>query len=295
MNKKILFGVSLLTLIILLQSMPASGVVTVESVLWHAAVKKDAVYSWQIDTVDANGSTTWDWGWANNVTLKQGEKITLKWTADPNDTSPMATLGPINYTGIETTVGTYKMNQTAGETTFNFLQVPVYVRNDPTGLNVLEAGLNSLERLWVYSFGLPAGSTSFDRRWSLGLHGATLLNTGENGTKGETIKGEISGGYPDTDISHYIFDIEYDTVTGFVTSLKYPSAGNPDDPEAPIANNTLSVVSGLDELVITFDGNMKDVYAEGDWGKSKSTPGFEATIIMITLVVFGALLRKRKE
>lgn len=292
MNKKILFGVSLLTLVILLQSIPASGAVTVVSVKWHAAVKKDAVYSWNIDTVNASGATTWDWGWANNVTLKQGDKITLKWTANPNEATALPTLGPVNYTGIETTVGTHKMNFTAGETTFNFLQFPVYVRNDPTGLNVLEAGLNSIERLWINSFGLPTGASSFDRRWSIGSHGATLLNTGENGTKGDTIKGEISGGTPS---QHYVFDIEYDVVTGFVTSLKYPSVGNPADPTIPIANSTFGIVSGLDELVITFDGDMKDVYAEGDWGKAKSTPGFEATIIMITLVVFGALLRKRKE
>ena len=290
MNKKILFGVSFLTLIILLQSMPASGAVTVESVLWHPAVKMDAEYSWMIDTLNASGATTWDWGWANNVTLKQGEKITLKWTADPNEATAIPTLGPVNYTGLETTVGTYKMNFTAGETTFNFLQFPVYVRNDPTGLNLLEAGLNSIERLWINSFGLPTGESSADRRWSIGTHGANLQNTGENGTRGETIKGEISGGTPE---QHYAFDIEYDTVTGFVTSLKYPSAGNPDDPTIPIANNTFGIVSGLDELVISFDGDMKDVYAEADW--AKTAPGFEATIIMITLVVFGALLRKRKE
>ncbi|NHJ01352.1 MAG: hypothetical protein EAX86_04375 [Candidatus Heimdallarchaeota archaeon] len=292
MNKKILFGVGILTLIILLQSMPASSAVTVESVKWHPAVKEDAVYSWSIDTINASGETSWDWGWANNVTLKQGEKITLEWTADPDEETAIATLGPIIYTGIVTKVGSHTMNFTAGETTFNFLQVPVYIRNDPTGLNALEAGLNSLERLWINSFGLPTGASSADRRWSIGMHGATLLNTGENGTKGETIIGEISGGTP---AQHYVFDIEYDSVTGFVTSLKYPSAGNPDDPTIPIANSTFGIVSGLDELVITFDGEMKDVYAEAEWGKAKAAPGFEAPIAIITLVMFGALIRKRKK
>ncbi|MFX0150333.1 MAG: hypothetical protein ACFFAJ_06110, partial [Candidatus Hodarchaeota archaeon] len=296
MKKRIIFGMAFLLLILAIQSVSEGAALTVDAVKYHPAVVKDSSFTWKITKVDAGGETSWDWGWANNVTLKQGDSITLTWKSNPDEanTPIITSLGPINNTGLETKVGTHTMDFTAGETTFNFLIVPLYVTG-PTG--ELRPMLDVLGLFWPTSYNLPTGASSQDRRWGYSnFANASLDNTGMNGTRGDIIPGRLTSGFGyayDTEV--YIFDISYDAVTGLCTSFKYPSSGWPADPTAPVANTSYPTTAGLDALEIEYDGDMDDVYAEGeDWGKGKAAPGFEGPLAITAMVVTVAIVARRR-
>ena len=80
MKKRILLGVTLLTFVFAFSGILAQAATPdVEGQMWYPDVKSGASFSWTITTLTTNTSaTTWDWDWANNVTLTQGEKITME-------------------------------------------------------------------------------------------------------------------------------------------------------------------------------------------------------------------------
>jgi hypothetical protein len=98
---------------------------SVDTIKFNSNVKKGAIFRWKIDTVKTrDDQTSWQWEWANYVTLNQNEYITMEWLSDPDETSKMDLRGPIRYDVI-TKVGSWILNFSKDETFFNFLIVPL--------------------------------------------------------------------------------------------------------------------------------------------------------------------------
>jgi len=283
MKKRILLGVTLLTFVFAFSGVLAQAATPdVDGVLWYRSVKSGASFSWTITTLDADGATTWDWPWANNVTLTEGEKITMEWTADPDETLQPGLAGPLDYSDVTTTVGTYECDESADETYFDFLVVPVYTNGTVSGT---ESGLNALERFWFNSFSLPGSDLPVGQyTWNVAMDKTILTDVGADAKSGDVVMGYVTThDYFDTlDTEVFVFDLHYDAVSGFVQKVVYPSTMT----GQILADNTEPMVLGLDSLVIEFDGG------NGTW----SAPGFEAPIVVTGLFAFAAIvvIRRRK-
>jgi len=283
MKKRILLGVTLLTFVFAFSGVLAQAAAPdVDGVLWYRSVKKGASFSWTITTLDADGATTYDWDWANNVTLTEGEKITMEWLENPNETLQPGLAGPLDYSDVTTTVGAYECDESADETYFDFLVVPVYTNGTVSGT---ESGLNALERFWFNSFSLPGSDLPVGQyTWNVAMDKTVLSDVGADAKGGSEVMGYITThDYFDTlDTEVFVFDITYDAVSGFVKKLAYPSTMT----GQKLANDTEPMVLGLDSLVIEFDGG------NGTW----SAPGFEAPIVVTGLFAFAAIvvIRRRK-
>jgi len=285
MKKRILLGVTLLTFVFAFSGILAQAATPdVDGVLWYRSVKEGASFSWTITDLDANGETTWDWDWANNVTLTEGEKITMEWSYDPDATHQPGLAGPLDYTNVTTTVGDYECNFTADETYFNFFVIPVY--NNGTVGNV-ESALNALERFWFNSFSLPGSDLPVGQyTWNVAMDKTSTADVGADAKSGDIVMGYVTThDFFDTlETEVFVFDIHYDAVSGFVQKLVYPSTMT----GQILADDTEPMVLGLDSLVIEFDGG------NGTW--SGSAPGFDAPIVVTGLFAFAAIvvIRRRK-
>jgi hypothetical protein len=299
MRKRILLGALLLTFVFAFNALTASAYTQKAEVDWSPSVKSGVKWTWTITTVDADGATEWDWGFANNLTLTQGEKITVEWTAKPNGTLKLGMGGPIVYDGIKVTVGTTVLDQSADEKFFNFFTVPIFVNNT---LGITES-MNYLERAWFTTFLLPSSDYGGQDTWTIDVDNASTDNIGPYAKAGDVIAAAIhdqGGEFPDDfpDLGGdapeaYIFDLAYDARTGICKSVTYPSAVvAPNeyalDGATYTANSSWAIVSGLDELVITLD----DTLPSGGW----SSPGFEAPVVITGLFAVAAfvVIRRRK-
>jgi len=288
MKKRILLGVTLLTFVFAFSGVLAQAATPdVDGVLWYPDVKSGASFSWTITTLTTNDSaTTWDWPWANNVTLTQGEKITMDWAADPNESLQLDLTGPIDYSDVTTKVGAAEM--TDEETFFNYFVVPVY--NNGT-VGEIESSLNALERFWFYSFNLPASDLPVGQyTWNMAMDKTTLVDVGADALAGDTVTGYITTHdyFATLDTEVFVFDVVYDAVSGIVQQMKYPSTKT----GQTIADDTEPMTPGLDALVIDFDGEEGSPSA---WPAS-AAPGFEAPIVVTGLFAFAAIvvIRRRK-
>ena len=291
MKKRILLGVTFLTFVFAFSGIVAQAATPdVVGVMWYPDVKSGATFSWTITTLTVNDSTTtWDWAWANNVTLTQGEKITMEWAADPNESIQLGLTGPIDYSDVTTKVGTQELNFTADETFFNYFVIPVY--NNGTVGNI-ESSFNALERFWHHNFNLPSSALPVgEYTWNVAMDKTELGGIGADATEGDTVKGYITThDYFDTlDTEKYVFDITYDAVTGIIKQFKYPTTKTGEI----VADDTEPMTLGLDALVIDFDGEAGDPSV---WPKPSSAPGFEAPIVVTGLFAFAAIvvIRRRK-
>lgn len=278
MKKRILLGVIFLALIMSVNT--ATGAMTVD-VEWHSSVKSGAKFTWTLKTVTTNDSgTEWIWAEANNLTLKQGEKITVEWENDPGTDLTNKEGGPLNYTGMKMTVGETELDPAEDETMLNFLVAPLKVNNS---LGNEEAGIWALERLWFSSFVVPdAFSSNMQYVWKFDCwttNAETLALTDE-------VKGSITSDYPGWAAEEppwppelYVADVVYNAKTGGVKSVTYPSTVSGQDLADDVNCPT---TAGLDALVI-----------EGS-GSATSAPGFEIPIVVAGLVTFAALVITRR-
>ncbi len=278
MKKRILLGVIFLALIMSVNT--ATGAMTVD-VEWHSSVKSGAKFTWTITTVTTNDSgTEWTWAEANNLTLKEGDKITVEWANDPSTDIGNKEGGPLNYTGMTMTVGDTELDMAEDETMLYFLVAPLKFNNS---LGKEEAGIWALERFFWTTFTVPdAFSSDMQYVWKFDCwttNADTLALTDE-------VKGSITSDWPGWDAVEppwpqelYLMDVVYNAKTGLVKSVKYPStvAGQDlaDDVNCP-------TTAGLDALEITF--------------KPAAAPGFEAPIVVAGLVTIAALviIRRRR-
>jgi hypothetical protein len=290
MKKRILLGVTFLTFVFAFSGILAQAATPdVEGQLWYPDVKSGAKFTWTLTTVTTNTSgTSWDWPWANNVTLTQGDNITMEWTADINETANLGLSGPIDYSDVTTTVGSYECDFAADETYLNFLVVPVY--NNGT-LGKVESSLNALERFWFNSFILPASGLPNDHTWNLAIDKTTLDEVGADAEAGDEVMAYVTvHDYYDTlETETFAFDLHYDAVSGFLKKFVYPSTKTGE----LIADDTQPMTLGLDALVIDFTGEDGDPAV---WPKPSGAPGFEAPIVVTGLFAFAAIvvIRRRK-
>ncbi|MHA2203216.1 MAG: hypothetical protein ACW991_05960 [Candidatus Hodarchaeales archaeon] len=262
--------------------------ITVVEVKYHSSVKEGAKFQWLIDKViTVDNHTSWKWEWANHIILKQGDLISLEWVANPDETSDIGISGPINYTGLETTIGSRRLDFKKHETFFNFFIVPLYVNNT---LGRLDSGLYALERLWFNSYHLPNAFLPLELSeyiWNFDMENASLDNTGDNAKPNTIVFGFIitydyfieNSTEPET----YVFDVAFNAETGFVKWMKYPSSGKYNFPRA---NSTHNMTKGLKELLIS--------YVDEDHNTSSSftiISGFIGIFLTVTLVEF---IRKKK-
>ncbi|MFX1508323.1 MAG: hypothetical protein ACFFDC_19755 [Promethearchaeota archaeon] len=250
--RKGVIGFSLI-LLVFQHSIGAYGITVVE-VKYHSSVKEGAKFQWMIEKVRTEeDQPSWKWEWANHLILEEGGYITLEWRTDPDETSDIGISGPINYTGLVTTIGGRKLNFSMYETFFNFLIVPLYVNNT---LGRLESGLSAIERLWFNSYQLPNAFLPPEYSeyiWNFNMENASLDNTGENAKPNSIVFGYIityeffteNSTQPET----YVFDVAFNAETGFVKWIKYPSSGKYN---FPIASSTSNMTRGLKELLITY-------------------------------------------
>lgn len=278
------FGVLFIASLILMQH-GSSFAISVDTIKFHSSVKEGAIFRWKIETVKTvDDQTSWQWEWANYVTLNQNEYISMEWLSNPDETTEIDVLGPIRY-DVVTKVGSRTLNFSKDESFFNFLIAPLYVRNK---LGEIEAGLDALERLWFNTYKLPNAylpPSYSDYIWDFDMQNATLRNTGENAIESSIVFGQITTQkfYETNNPEIYVFDVAYDSITGFVKWLKYPSIGQF---IFPVANNTHDITEGLDELLITYS----DIVTNSNFEVVVILAGF--TAILITIVVF--LLRKER-
>jgi hypothetical protein len=298
MRKRILLGAFLITFVFAFNAFATQAYTQKEEVDWAPSVKSGSEWTWTITTVDADGATEWDWRFANNLTLVQGEKITVEWTAVPNGTLKLGLGGPIVYDGIKVTVGTTVLDQAASESFLNFLSVPLFVNNS---LGDTES-MVFLERAWFNTYLFPDSDEGDQDTWTIDIGNSTVENTGPGALKNSVIVANIhdqGGEYPEDfpDLygdspEAYVFDLVYDAASGVCKSVTYPSTViHPNEFTGGVtyyANSTWGIVEGLDELVITLDT------ATGGW--STSAPGFEAPVIITGLFAVAAfvVIRRRK-
>ena len=290
MKKRILLGVTLLTFVFAFSGVMAQAATPyVEGTLWFPDVKSGASFSWTITTVDADGATTWDWAWANNVTLTQGEKITMEWSEDTDNTTQLGLTGPVPYDGVTTKVGTFTCNFTEDETFFNYFVIPVY--NNGT-VNQTESTFNALERFWHWNYNLPSSELPVgEYTWNLAMDKTTPSDVGAMAAKGDEVVGYITThDFFDTlDPETFVFDLHYDAVSGILKKMVYPTTKTGE----LTANNTQPMTLGLDALVIEFDGEDASPTA---WSFYEATaaPGFEAPIVVTGLFAFAAIVVIRR-
>lgn len=297
MKKRIILGAVFILFLFALNASVAKAYTQVGGADWAESIVKGKKVTYTIDKVDADGATEWNWGYGNNITFKQGEKIVVEWTEDPDGTGQVGMGGPLNYTGIKVTVGDTELSQDDDETWLNFLTVPLYVNNS---LGVTEA-LNYLERVWFNTFQFPDSDVGAQDTWNIIVENATIGNTGPYATKDDEIMAYIhdqGGEYPDDfpDLfgdapEAWIFDVIYAASSGVVKSIKYPATiVLPNDftgGTTYYANDTWGIVSGLDALEISLSGSVPG------W-KPAAAPGFEAPIIISGLFVMAALVLIRR-
>jgi len=285
-NIHLLWGIFLIVLVI--EGLTFTSSLNIDSVKFHSSVRKGALFKWKINTVQTVANVTeWEWEWANNVILSQDEYIQLEWLSDPDESSEIDILGPLNYNGLTVKVGSQSLVFDEDETFFNFLIAPLYTRNK---LGQIEAGLNTLERIWFNTYKLPNAYLPLSYSeyiWTFDMENATLANTGENGSKDSIVLGHITTHdfFIDTNETEtYVFDIAYSSDTGIVDWIRFPSSGSSHDPTAPIANFTHGITKDLKELLITYSGQ-------------ESTPSFEVgfTLLSIFSVVITLNRIKRKK
>lgn len=209
----------------------------------------------------------------DDIVLKQGEKITLNWTIDPASTYDLSLSGPIDYTGLEVYIGNQKLNQSAYETFFNFLVLPVYLHKATIKYTEpLYWSMNQLEAYWFMTFTLPnmyPPGAMQQYATTLDMENASLENTGELGVFNTSIFAHILTPDPVWTVPEFGFlDLWIDAVTGIVTQAKYPSVGTKGGNICNATNHPMSIF--LDELLITFDGDMQDYYDLGSWGLDES-------------------------
>lgn len=294
MKKRILLGAFLLTFVFAFNAFTTQAYDQKAEVDWAPSIKSGASWTWTIETLDADGATEWDWRFANNLTLTEGDEITVEWTEKPNGTEKLGLGGPIVYDGVEVTVGETVLD----EAFFNFLTVPIFVNNT---LGITES-MNYLERAWFNTFAFPDSDYSDQSTWNIDVDNAATDNIGPYASSGDIIYaavhdqgGEFPDDFPDLfgDAPEaYLFDLEYDARSGVCLSFSYPSTiVNPNeflDGDTYTANDSWQIVEGLDELVITLDGSAPS----GGW----SSPGFEAPVVITGLFAVAAfvVIRRRK-
>ncbi|MHA2225437.1 MAG: hypothetical protein ACXAC8_09555 [Candidatus Hodarchaeales archaeon] len=267
MKKKIVIGVFFLFAILALQGVTVNAkptAVVVSGVKFHASVKQDAWFTWEILVVDSGRQDftwepyhSWTFEALNDTVLTQGDLINVTWTTNPNESVVQGLAGPLDYTGIEVKVGSKTLDQSEPESFFNFLTSPVYVNNSPTPF--LEAGLLTLERYGFNTFQMKnvvihgnntAGNVTeefvYPMAWQqayahFASKNASVDVVGDDGYFGDIIYGSFLSDlwydwyypnypydYPDYNAGeHWVFDIAWDAVTGLVQWLRYPSHGPP--------------------------------------------------------------------
>ncbi len=249
MKLRLISGILILIAVLFFQNI-GTHAISMNTIIFHSSVKKGATFQWKIETIrTSRNQTSWEWKWANFVTLTQGDYISIEWLANPNDTTEIDVRGPIRY-DVLTKVGSRTLNFSNQETFFNFLIAPIYTISE---FGKIESGFNALERLWFRSYKLPNAYIPTDYGeyiWNFDMQNATLQNTGENASKGTIVLGHvISQKFYETETQAiHVFDVAYDPITGFVKRMKFPATGVYG---YPVANSTHDITEGLNELLIS--------------------------------------------
>ncbi|MHA2174477.1 MAG: hypothetical protein ACXAB2_02410 [Candidatus Hodarchaeales archaeon] len=303
MNKRILLGVSFLLLVLGLGAVSVQGasMPDVDTLYWHSKVKSGAEFSWDITTVTTNASgTSWTWIWGNDTVLTQGEKITYTYDADLDVSEKPGDAGPLNLTGLTVTVGDVELLE---EFTFlSWFIFPLYVNNT---LNQV-VSVNAMEALFFNTYNFDDAYPydwrptedwfpSAQHQWNLDVNRdqASLDNIGANAEKDATFDVTVvtPNAWPADNDAGYgpdiaLFDCTYDSASGFMTKLVYPSTATTSEGR-DATNSTYPLTSHLDAMVIDFDGNPPSF---------SSAPGFEAPIVVTGLFLFATLvvIRRRK-
>lgn len=279
MKKRILLGVMVIALFMSTTQVTS---VTVDEILFADVIKEGATFYWKITKLTTDDdNTTWDWRYAGNFTLAEGDTIKIKWTGDPPTKIAAPMSGPVNYTNMDVTVGGTLLNQSEDETWFNFFIIPLYIKND---LNEIE-DMRAYEKVFATSAVLPWSDmpTVQGYTWQIDITNATMDNTGNYASSDDSIGMLMTThDYFDTlDPEAYVFSGAYNARTGVLRSIKYPSDVIEGGGRA--ANSTDGVTEGLDALEIE--------------STSAPAPGFEAPIVITGLFAVAAIavvLRRRR-
>jgi hypothetical protein len=279
MKKRILLGVIIIALFL---STTRASAQTVDEILFADVIEDGAKFSWEITKLTTDDDKTeWDWRFAGNFTLTEGDKIEIEWIGDPPTKIANEMSGPINYTNMEVTVGGTLLNASADETWFNFFIIPLYIRNDLGDIEDMKAN----ERVFATSCILPYSDlpTVQGYTWQIDITNATMGNTGNYASSDDSIGTLITThDYFDTlEPEAYVFEGAYNARTGVLRYIKYPSTVIEGGGRA--GNSTDGVTEGLDALEIE--------------AISKAAPGFEAPIVITGLFAVAAIavvLRRRR-
>ncbi len=253
---------------------------------FHSSIKEGQSFEWRIETINsADGSSSWEWIWANFITISENDSIILKWSSNPIEDREIDIAGPLNYSGLSVTVGDQLLNFNEDETFFNFFISPLYIQNK---LGEIESGFNALERVWFNSYKLPNAylPPSYSQYiWNFDIVNGSLTDIGEKAEKDSIIFGHItSPGFFDTNnVEIYVFDVGYDAKTGILKWMKYPSVGEFD---SLVANSSYKITENLEELLIQYKSF-----------SSTATSGFNSieTFFMVLIISLVAIFIRNKK
>jgi hypothetical protein len=294
MKKKLVFGIFVLSVLFL----SANAVVAQPDGSWGAGVVKDAVYTWTISDLDANGSTDYTWAFAENMSLSEGDDIVLTVGDVSAGIVDPGTTNVINY-NLSLTVGGTAVTGDGASALF-WLICPVYVMN-PLGTDYM-SGFIGMERIFFNE--LIGGQ--YD--WNFAADGgdAGLDQIGYNADPTHTVTCWITAQDAVTwgSTEMYAFDVEYNASSGIAMTADYPSSV----PQTALteatdfwpvgtlipfhANSTNNgVTEGLDAFSIE--------YVSGDLSAATGSdpapaPGFELPIALAFMATAAILLRRRR-
>jgi hypothetical protein len=298
MKKKLIFGIFVLSVLFFSTNTVAAGPLT----SWGAGVVDGAVYTWTITELDADGSTSYTWAFAENMSLSEGDTIEITVGDMGTGLVDPGTTNTIDYDFSLSVGGTAVTGD--GATALFWLICPVFML-DPIGGN--QSGFIGMERTFFNSF---IGG-QYD--WNFAANGSTarMDMIGNNSEAGDLVECWITAQdavtWENTEL--YAFDVDYDAGSGVAQKVTYPSniaqeplevatdywpVGTLIPVKANSTNNGLT--EGLDALVID--------YASGDLGPAlyqadpvppaPAVPGFEAIAVLGFMITAAVFVRRRR-
>jgi hypothetical protein len=252
-----------------------------EGVQYHSSVKEGSKFRWIIEVVrTVNNNSNWIWKWGNFVSITQGEYMTLEWKSAPSRSVSVNTFNALDYSGAHVQVGSRILNNTRNESFFNFFIAPLYITSP---LGTQESGFNALERIWFNSYHLPSADFGIEYSqyvWNFDMENGSLSNIGKNGKESTIVFGHITtpNFFSIIEPETYVFDVAYESKTGILKWLRFPSKGLFD---FPIANSSHKITEGLTELVISFVD-------------SESVPAYELPVVLLGFIIITRVVTRRK-
>ncbi|MFX0152809.1 MAG: ABC transporter substrate-binding protein, partial [Candidatus Hodarchaeota archaeon] len=260
---------------------------------WDSRIRAGTKVEFIISSVrDKNNTQSWYWDLAN-VTIYQGDKISIMWLEDPDTDNKLIVEYQENITyPINVTIGG-KMLDKNHSRQFGWFILPLVTTNV---LGELESGFYSVQRHFAYSF--PLVNQIVYRGcgyWDIRVDNDPSLHTtgGAAGAEEEVTAHIVTHNYPT--IEDRVFNVTYQAKSGILKNLLFT---NTEGKNAVSGRVESSVISGLQQLEISFLRIEVPITTTTTTATTASTPtqtranGWLIILTVFTLLI-AVMLQKR--